>query len=201
MEPKAFKKIEKATVKLTKKGGQGILVNNHYILTAAHCIDYTLNGAMAMGEYFLEELKTHAGIITSAPVFVDPCSDIALLSEPDGQELITQWEQYDEFCMNTSPIKISKMKLEVGKKYNIFIFCHEKRWITGSAQIFNPHSHFINVKANEQIKGGTSGSAIVDEMGEIIGVVSHFIETSGPCEGAAPYIPLCLSVWAKRLIM
>ena len=32
--------IEKAIVTLTKRGGQGVLVADNLILTAAHCIDF-----------------------------------------------------------------------------------------------------------------------------------------------------------------
>jgi hypothetical protein len=38
-----------ATVQLPTKGGQGVLVPGGFVLTAAHCIDWSLDGGMALG--------------------------------------------------------------------------------------------------------------------------------------------------------
>ena len=42
--------VEKATVRLTGKGGQGVLVPGGLIVTAAHCVNWYLEGGMAMGD-------------------------------------------------------------------------------------------------------------------------------------------------------
>ena len=55
------KRVEKATVKLISKGGQGILVPGGFIITAAHCVDFDCGGSMALGEYFIEEIETIKG--------------------------------------------------------------------------------------------------------------------------------------------
>ena len=38
--------IERATVTFVKSGGRGVLVCDHLIITAAHCIKFELEGMM-----------------------------------------------------------------------------------------------------------------------------------------------------------
>lgn len=46
MKSDIFSKVENATITITKRGGQGILIRNQMILTACHCIDYSLTGGI-----------------------------------------------------------------------------------------------------------------------------------------------------------
>src|SRR5215813_2779425 len=101
--------IEKATVKISKKGGQGVLIGNGLILTAAHCIDYNCDGDMAlMGEYFIEEIVAHDQTqLKVAPLAVEPCSDLAVLGALDGQAFFDECDQYHEFCDRTTPVRLN----------------------------------------------------------------------------------------------
>jgi hypothetical protein len=187
-----FSKIENATITLPNKGGQGILVKNQMILTAAHCVDYVLTGGMVLGDYYIEEIKTRSGNLKVAPFCIEPLSDIAVLGALDEQECNSEFQQFDDFCRNTKPIKICRTKLEVYNKFKIF--SHKKKWITGYAQIVIPESHMLSVEVDEKIEGGLSGSAIVNEKGEIVGIVSNFSENVIPY-GCAPRPHLTLPVW------
>lgn len=199
MKTDIFSIIEMATITIPQKGGQGILVKNQMILTAAHCVDYSLSGGMVLGDYYIEEIKTQSGNLKVTPLCIEPLSDIAVLGALDNQEFFSEVEQFDEFCRNTQPIRICRTKLEVAKKYKIFIFSHEKKWITGYAQLVAPESYTFMIEPDEQIKGGTSGSAIVNEKGEIVGIVSNCSESDEPV-GGAPRPHLTLPVWICRLI-
>ena len=53
--------IEKATVTILRKGGRGILVSGNLIITAAHCVVFSLEGDMGLGEYLIEEIRTSQG--------------------------------------------------------------------------------------------------------------------------------------------
>jgi len=193
-----FQKVENATVTLTKKGGQGILIRNQMILTACHCIGYSITGDMALGEYYLEEIMTQKGNLKVSPIFLDPVADLAVLGGLDGQEFYEEFIKFEEFCGNTASIRICRDKLEVGKKFKIFIYTHEKKWITGFASMGIHGSHMLWIKADEAIKGGTSGSGVCNEKGEIVGIVSWTSEQD--FSGGAPQPLLALPVWVCRKI-
>jgi hypothetical protein len=198
MKPDISQKVENATVTLTKKGGQGILIRNQMILTACHCIEYSIAGTMALGEYYLEGILTKKGNLKVTPIFLDPVADIAVLGGLDGQEFYEEYNQFEEFCRNTPPVKICRNKLEVDKKFKIFIYTHEKKWITGIASLGIPGSHMLWIKADEAIKGGTSGSGVINEIGEIVGIVSWTSEQD--FTGGAQRPLLALPLWVCRKI-
>ena len=201
MKADIFSKIEKATITLIKKGGQGVLIKNQMILTAAHCIEYSFSGSMVLGGYdFYQEIETRTGKFYVSPIAVEPVNDIALLGAPDNQERYIEYEKFDNFCTNTEPILICKNNLEVGKKFKVFIYTHELKWITGYAKLGFPDSPMLWVEANQQVKCGTSGSAIVNEQGEIVGIVSSFSETE-KSDGSSPRPLLALPVWICRQIL
>src|SRR5262249_32084812 len=69
-----------ATVSLSDLGGQGVLVPGGLILTAAHCIKWSGTGAMVLGDYFVERIKTRDGRSFRASVCAaEPVADIAAL--------------------------------------------------------------------------------------------------------------------------
>ena len=199
MKASTISKIENATVKLLSKGGQGILVKNEMILTAGHCIEFSTSGAMALGDYYLEEIETKQGLFNVSPLCIEPLSDIAVLGQVDSQELNKDYELFEEFCRIITPIKICKDKLEIDKDYEIFILTHEKKWITGTAKLYFPDSPVLSIKADEPIKGGTSGSGIYNKKGEIMGVVSWASEQT--YDGCAPRPLLALPTWICKKVL
>ena len=79
-----FEKVKAATVQLAK-GGQGVLVPGELIVTAAHVIGWSAEGWMALGGYYIEEVKVADGsTLTIQTLAVEPVVDIAILGEPDG---------------------------------------------------------------------------------------------------------------------
>jgi hypothetical protein len=90
--------------------------------------------------------------------------------------------------------KVCRNKLEVFKKFKIFIYSHERKWITGYAQSCKEGSNMLWIETDGPIKGGTSGSAIVNEKGEIVGIVSN-ASISEKSDGSAPRPHLSLLVW------
>ena len=57
LKESTYTDVANATVTILGKGGQGVLVNGNMIITAAHCIDYSLDGGMVLGDFFLEKIK------------------------------------------------------------------------------------------------------------------------------------------------
>ena len=52
-----FARVEKATVWFPEREGQGVLVNDSLIMTAAHCIDHDSEGGMVLGDLFVEKIQ------------------------------------------------------------------------------------------------------------------------------------------------
>ena len=92
------RELDHAIVKLSELGGHGVLVPGGVILTAAHCIDFSTTGGMVLGNYFIEELKTHMGQIKAQAMIVEPVTDIAALGCPDDQHLSRDAEAFENFC-------------------------------------------------------------------------------------------------------
>jgi hypothetical protein len=199
MKSDIFQRVENATVTLTKRKGQGILIRNQMILTACHCISYRLSVKMAFyEEYYFEEIKTPKGNFKVSPLCLEPISDIAVLGGVDGQEFYDDCLEFERFCDDTKPVPICRDKLVVDKKFKIYIYTHKKKWITGIACLTSPESPMIWIKTDEAIKGGTSGSGIINEKGELVGIVSRNSEQD--YRGIAPRPLLALPVWVCRKI-
>jgi hypothetical protein len=200
MKTEIYSKIENATITIIKSRSHGVLIRNQMILTAAHCVNYRLKGEMVLPpqDYIIEEIKTQVGNLRVSPSCIELTKDIAVLGQVDDPELYDDMKLFDEFCTNTPPIKICRNKLEADKKYKILIYSHEKEWITGYAMLYFPESPMLSLEVDKPIKKGTSGSAVINEKGEIIGIVSYTSEQH--CTGGASRPLLALPVWVCRKI-
>ncbi|MGB7201461.1 MAG: hypothetical protein WBD16_04240 [Pyrinomonadaceae bacterium] len=191
LEEEIRRRVEKATVKFTKLGGQGVLVLGGLILTAAHCIDYTVTGRMALGESYIEPLETIFGDVHASPMMVETVADIAVLEGLDNGVFCDQAKKFEQFCEAIEPIPIFTGEFEVAdyglvgddtlpiyKTFDVYAYSHENRWVQGHATPTYsccPIST-IGVVWNEQIAGGTSGSAVVNADGYVLAVISQAVE-------------------------
>jgi hypothetical protein len=65
-------KLIHAVVQIPSVIGRGVLVGE-IILTAAHCINWSTEGGMVMGDYFVEEIETWDGKrLKVRPLAVEP---------------------------------------------------------------------------------------------------------------------------------
>jgi len=201
LSAKARMIVERATVHLTGKGGLGVRVGGDashgtgIILTAAHCIEYDTSGGMTLGDYCLERATTHEKkeIVTQVCA-VEPVSDIAVLGEPDGQELYDEAVAFEEFCEGIHPVPISTAEPELFKHFPIFVFTHHRTWIKGTAQLCRKDAPNLVIKA--MIEAGTSGGAVVDELGNLMAIVSQSQDPpSLGSTGSGPRPHRALPVW------
>ena len=194
--------VANATVSLLRQGGQGVLVKNSLIVTAAHCIDYKCDGSMVLEDFFIEEIKTLQGKkLKVTPWAVEPVKDIAILGSLDGQSFYDEANEFEEFCEKTKPVSLCFDSLKSSHKFPIYIYTHKKTWIKGEAARYGPNkeSPSIGIQANEQIEGGTSGSPIINEQGQLVAIVSNS-KVGIPYDGSAPRPHLALPAWASRSI-
>jgi hypothetical protein len=197
--------VANATVTILKTGGQGVLIKNGFIVTAAHCIEFKCDGSMVSGDYFIEEIETIHGKFKVSPWAVEPVNDIAILGPLDGQVFPDEELGFEEFCEKVKPIPLFLAKLKQFEKFPIYVYTHKKTWLEGEATKWSPEkdSPSIGIDYKEQIEGGTSGSPIINERGELVGIVSNAsIKTPGfdKCKGTAPRPHLALPIWISRSI-
>jgi len=122
-------KIAQATVTITQLGGRGVLVDGNMILTAAHCINYSTEGGMVLGDYFIEEIETKQGEkFKVRPMAVEPVCDIAALGALDDQEFSDEYDKFGKFCETTKPVHLSLDEFELDQEYPVNIYTHKNTW-------------------------------------------------------------------------
>jgi CBS domain-containing protein len=207
-------RIKNATVRMrgpTGKEGQGVYIGEGMILTAVHCVkcleDWNPKGGMAMGDRYFEPLKTMAGKeLIGSVAFADPFSDVAVLTDTGNAN--DKWlKAFEDFCDNTEPVPLCSddfLKEYAGartddggfREFQIHVFTHENEFTTDKASICHPTAKYIWSKI--RIKGGTSGGPIVNDNGELVGIVSQGQEGDPGLGSPQPTPSLTLPVWAMN---
>lgn len=196
---------ELATVRITALEGQGVVVPGQLVLTAAHCIDWTTDAAMALGDPFAVDIRINGKQLKAHPLAVEPVSDIAILGEMDDQCFPEDANLYQEMIATICPIPVSTREPELFKEFPIHIFSHKKKWITGKAQLCADGSQILSIATAEPIEGGTSGGPVLSDEGELVGIVSIAADPSefDECESFEGHVPrphLALPVWLVKTI-
>lgn len=209
-------RTEQATVRVTKRGGQGVLIGNyhtlerlghHFVVTAAHCVGFDCEGGMALGDYYIEDIETKSGGLNVSPWAIDPVSDVAILGALDGQVFFDEAEQFELFSENTVPVPLRLDGFALNKPFDVYVFTHKNQWVKGTAQQCRPDASNLMVQFDEQIEGGTSGGPVINEEGELVGVIStagSLVASDGvtplmkECSGSIPRPYLTMPVWVAR---
>ncbi len=194
-------RIEKATfiVHSSKGQGQGVLVEGGFVFTAAHCVNFTDTGGMALGDHCLHRVVTSDGSqLALSLLAVEPISDLAVLGPPDSQTFEDEYDEFERVYDQTPSLSLDVREHEVKMLFDIHIFTHKKTWLDGKAMLTWPGAKLISVNTNELIEGGTSGGPIVNEHGELVAVVSHSCNLAGG--DTQPYLCRALPVWTLSQI-
>ena len=185
--------------------GRGFLVYGGYILTAAHCIPWSVEGLMALDVPFLVEIITaDRSRLRGQVVAVEPVADIAVIGSPDNQTFYEESDAFDLFAESVRGLLLCSDEFAFGQGFPIHILTHCGEWLSGQASQWGEYAATMRVDTDPTIPSGTSGSAIVNGRGEVVGVVSNCSssqdekETAGfgscarPCQS--------LPVWLWRAI-
>lgn len=186
------KKVELAKVRMPQTIGQAVLVPGHMFLTAAHCLQWTPDGSMVLGEMPIQELQAGNQLFNATPWAVEPVSDIAALGALDSQTFPKEWKQFEAFCDATEPLEICTDDFELFEPFPCYVFTHKGTVVKSTAQQCNPTAHCLVVTASEQIEGGTSGGPVTTEDGRLLGVVNWFSEDQDECDGSVSRPHLCV---------
>lgn len=191
--------VASATVRLPRHGGQGVIVPGGYIVTAAHVVQWRGTGDQHLSpDDYREHVVLGSREFPAAVAAVEVVSDVAVLGEPDGQRDIEGWEAFVEAMNAVEPVRIGNPSLD---QFRVHILAQTGEWVTGRAN-HRDGRHRMWVEASAQIYGGTSGGPIVNDEGQLLGIVSSFSEgnpvlSAGDvvCDGAASLLPLVLPTW------
>jgi hypothetical protein len=128
-------------------------------------------------------------------LFADPVGDIAVLGEPDSQDLYEQCRDYRTLMDEMPPLAVSKLRAH--QELAVWVLPLKADWVSATARFVRignecPYLHLPNAS----ILGGMSGSPILAEEGSAIGVISF----SSDCgvNGVVHLLDTCLPGWLLR---
>jgi len=199
-------KIKAATVRFLRRGGQGVLVPGQMIVTAAHVVSWSAEGGMALGDYYVEDVKANRRVLKIQPLAVEPVADIAILGALDGQaseEFSAAAEAFEDFCKSTAPVPICTADFPLFCPFPVHILTHTGQWLDAHAQQCSINAPTLWIEAKEGIEGGTSGGPVVTNDGLLLGVVST---AGGPVgeptlSGRVPRLHLAAPGWSVRTMV
>lgn len=194
-------KVQAATVRLPRTAGLGILVPGRLVLTAAHCIESYNSGGMTLGDSVeVIELPTRRRV--RVRIFaVEPVADIAVLGPGDRQVLVDGMSEvmeaaglgselgFEEWCDVVDGVPLAASP-RLGGRINVHILTHKGDWVTGTAMRSLIDSGRLTVHFDAAIGSGTSGGPVVNDEGQIVGVISFSNEPTKGSKGADGMIPL-----------
>lgn len=188
-------KLIDAIVQISNSGGRGVLVGE-IILTGAHCIKFSTEGEMVLGDFFIEEIETRSGQrLKVRPLAVEPVADIAVLGCLDSQEFGKEAEAFENFCQTTMPMPIARGRIRCRHAFPVRVLNADGQWVSGNAELFDNSSPYIWIEADEEIKGGASGGPVLNRRGELVAIVSNAsvpvpdVKSTGHCPRPLKALP------------
>ena len=157
---------------------------------------------MTLGDHYVEEIGAAGRTLKATPWALDPVSDIAVLGALDDQEFSAEEKAFLAFCESVRAVPVSRQTFEIFEPFPVWISTHKGPWVEAQAQQCSPQASQLSVTAREQIEPGTSGSPVIDEKGQLLGVVSQFSAADGDrsCVGMIPMPWYTLPAWIAARI-
>jgi hypothetical protein len=163
------------------------------IVTAAHCLPFF---PPCHGNSYTEE-RTYQNLIGplgEAPsvwaecLFADPIADIAVLGEPDGQELFKECDDYEALIEATPALRMNDPK---ENSCPACLLSLERQWLACDVEHIGA-SWYVRNAEEPGIQGGMSGSPILNrDRTAAIGVVCLGSNEGGP----NPRLAINLPAW------
>ncbi len=175
-------------------GGRGFVAERRdrflerIVITAAHCLPKKLPSChphRPLHECTYGKLLGPLGgkrAVWAECIFVDPIADIAVLAQPDNQELSEEAEAYDQLVESMEALPVADAIPE-GVEVSTYGEHHIRHAVPGHgrARVLSLEGRWLDIDiwrrggiigTEHAYQGGMSGSPIVDMNGAAIGVVS-----------------------------
>jgi hypothetical protein len=169
--------IEPKGTVITVGKGRGFVVEHrgeYLVVTASHCLPWLPSG---FGIAYSEEhvYRNMLGPLNSPPtvacecLFINPIADVAVVGVPDTQTYSDEADGYRALLEYATPFRIT----EAPEKARGFLLSVEGEWFGCQVQWMERGDGPLWVsKPAQPIEGGMSGSPIVSETGNAIGIVA-----------------------------
>ena len=173
----------KGTV-ITVGEGRGFVVEHrgeHLVVTASHCLPWLPSG---FGIAYSEEhaYRNMLGPLGSEPtvacecLFINPIADVAVVGVPDTETFSDEADGYRALLEYATPFRIT----EAPENGRGFLPSLEGEWFECRVEWMKKVDSPLWVsKLAQSIEGGMSGSPIVSENGDAIGIVAAFAMEKG----------------------
>jgi hypothetical protein len=155
------------------------------VITAAHCLPHMPPDC---GVLLAPEDRTYDNILAPLEgepslmaecVFFDPIADLAVLAEPDDQELPEACEAYRALVGDAAVLRVAP--LPPYKETDGWLLSLDSRWFKCRVESVGRGLWITN--AVKPIRGGMSGSPIIGDGGSAIGVLTTSASNSPTEEG------------------
>jgi hypothetical protein len=200
-----------AAVVQVGKGGRGVILggeyDRRYIVTAAHCVPrsryphpHLANGFIELGIHkYVGSLNAKRAISVQMEV-LNLVDDIAVLGSLDDQSCPAEADEYMEF---TAPCMAAGDAPAWVEPWNWQSISGEAGWVLSLDCVWTSCSVHRNgrfLSANgARIEPGMSGSPILNDKGDVIGIVSTGGGSYG--ENFHPCLADCLPPWLWRKLI
>jgi hypothetical protein len=147
------------------------------VITAAHCLPFfpPCHAASDLEERTYRALLGPLGrepTVWAECLFADPIADVAILGGPDNQVLLEEHEKYVELVEAVEPLVIARApKKPTSTRARARLLSLNGRWFECGVRWSGGFGFWID-DAAEGIVGGMSGSPILDENGQAVGMVT-----------------------------
>jgi hypothetical protein len=183
-------------------GGRGFIVEDpacverRLVVTAGHCLPH-LPEAHPF-EAFDRVYQNLLGALGAEPMvwaeclFVDPIADMAVLRTPDNQTFYEQADAFEALTENRPGLSMAHVKSGPG-----WFLSLDGKWT--SIRLESRAWTYLEIDPTEF---GQSGSPILNEHGEAVGVVSAGTESNGKNQrcGSQPILSRNLPAWLARAV-
>jgi len=154
------------------------VLERRLVVTAAHCLPHfppAHAGAHSIErtyERILANLDGSKKDVWAECLFVDPVADIAVLGCPDEEKLSEEADAFSALIDSVSFLPIGKAKSGPG-----WVLSLDGRWIPSRLEIsFGAFNVSLSIDPTE---AGMSGSPILNDVGQAVGIVAIGAETIG----------------------
>jgi S1-C subfamily serine protease len=171
--------------------GLGFVTAGEYVITAAHNLPRPKSANGIYDHDHLVVTTSSGNSLLMTPVFVDQCTDIAVLALSDANPEMR--DVLDEVA--TVPVAWAPT---VGKHAGT-VATHERGLVKAVCEV-RESSNRITFTGKSPFASGTSGGPVLDGKGRVMALVSQTTTADGNRMGWGPAIGECLPAWLARRI-